>query len=148
MKQNTDYSAYILPVGILLLSYTVLKRIGIIPDKTKEQTETAQLFKDYFSPDYLRQLRKKYKVMIFSPTGAGYIAQQIFEAKGTFNDDEGKLFAAIKAILYKTQVSQIAEIFANKYKKDLAQYLGTFLNAEELQRIYNYFDNLPGGFRK
>ena len=140
MKQ--DYSQYILPVGILFLAYMALKRFGIVKDTAAEQTEQKQLFSDYFSPNFLRNKRN---VKLFSQDGAQYVAAEIFKSKGVFNDDENRLWAAIKNFRYKTQVSQVAGIFANTYKKDLAAYLNSFLNQNELERLYSFTNNLPTG---
>ena len=145
MKQQ-DYSNYILPVGGLLLVYLVAKRFGLVKDTQAEATQQGQLFKDYFSPNYLAQLLKQGgKTMLLTTPGADYIATEIYKSKGIFNDDEGKLYSAIKSFRYKSQVSQVAKVFAAKYQKDLAQYLQTFLNANELNNVYSYTDKLPTG---
>lgn len=144
---KTDYSSYILPVGIMLILYGAAKKFGLIKDAQQEQQQQAQLFAEYFSPNYYLNLKKKKgSVKSYTDQGAKYLAQQFYKSKGVFNDDEGMLYSAVKALQYKTQVSRIALEFNRIYKKDLAQYLSTFLGETELKRIYDYTNNLPTGY--
>jgi hypothetical protein len=143
---KTDYSQYILPIGAIILIAGVLKRFGLLKDTQQEKTEQQQLFSNYFSPNYLQQLYKQGgKTALMTQAKANEVAERIYRSKGFFNDDEGMLYSAIKAFKYKSQVSQVAGVFYVKYKKDLAQYLQSFLNDKELQSVFDYTDNLPTG---
>lgn len=145
MKQ-TDYSQYILPVGALVIVYLVLKRVGLVKDTGQEQRQEEQLFKDYFSPTYLQRMYQTGgRIQLLTQTNVRQIAKDLYDSKGVFNDDEQKLYGTIKRFKFKSQVSQAADVFFTTYKKDLASYLSTFLNDQELQRIYNYLDQLPSG---
>ena len=145
MKQK-DYSSYILPIGALVIAYLVLRRFGIVKDTQKETTETGQLFKDYFSPNFLQSLYSRGgRIQLLTQQQADQIATDLYKSKGIFNDDEQQLYGTIKRFKYQSQVSQAAGVFFKKYKKDLASYLSTFLNETELGRVYNYLDNLPVG---
>lgn len=145
MKQ-TDYSQYILPVGALVIIYLVLKRVGLVKDTGQEQRQEEQLFKDYFSPTYLQRMYQTGgRIQLLTQTNVRQIAKDLYDSKGVFNDDEQKLYGTIKRFKFKSQVSQAADVFFTTYKKDLASYLSTFLNDQELQRIYNYLDQLPSG---
>ena len=145
MKQ-TDYSQYILPIGALVIVYLVLKRIGLVKDTGQEQRQEEQLFKDYFSPTYLQRLYQTGgRIQLLTQTNVRQIVKDLYDSKGVFNDDEQKLYGTIKRFKFKSQVSQAADVFFKTYKKDLARYLSTFLNEQELQRIYNYLDQLPSG---
>ena len=145
MKQR-DYSSYILPIGALVIAYLVLKRFGIVKDTQKETTETGQLFKDYFSPNFLQSLYSRGgRIQLLTQQQADQIATDLYKSKGIFNDDEQKLYGTIKRFKYQSQVSQAAGVFFKKYKKDLASYLSTFLDETELGRVYNYLDALSVG---
>ena len=145
MKTQTNYSSYILPLGILAISYFVLKRIGLIKDSAEEKTKTSQLLSIYWNPNYLKEAAKKNSTKVITQAGANLLADTIYKSKGIFNDNEELFFSAIKEFRYKTQVSQVAEIFRTKYKKDLAAYIQSFLNEKELTQVYTYTDNLPSG---
>lgn len=149
MKEK-DYSSYILPIGGLVLFYLVAVRFGLIKSAGAEMREREQLFKDYFSPMYLASLLKKKgnRVTIFSKDALDKYVKQIYDSKRFYGDDESLFFSVLKRIQYKSQVSQIADAFAKKYKEDLAFFLSNnFLNAEELNRVYEYTDKLPSGLK-
>lgn len=149
MKEK-DYSSYILPIGGLVLFYLVAVRFGLIKSAGAEMREREQLFKDYFSPMYLANLLKKKgnRVTIFSKDALDKYVKQIYDSKRFYGDDESLFFSVLKRIQYKSQVSQIADAFAKKYKEDLAFFLSNnFLNAEELNRVYEYTDKLPSGLK-
>ena len=145
MKKN-DYSTYILPIGGLVLLYFVLQRFGLVKDTVKQQTESEQLFKNYFSPTYLQQLMKQGgRTALMTQNDVARQVKDLYDSKGIFNDDETKLYGAIKRFKYKSQISQVADAFNKKYNKDLAFYLNSFLNESELSRVYDFTDNLPSG---
>jgi len=147
-KQNFDFTPYIIPVGVIVLGYLVLKRFGLVKDTGQEKQEERQQFADYFSPLYIGQLLKsksKAVVQAFKQAEAEKIARLIYDSKGYFDDDEELYFGTIKRFKYKSQVSQVAGKFFDLYKRDLATYIRGFLNEEELKKTYNYLNNLPSG---
>lgn len=146
MAEKNDFSGYILPVGIIGLLYFVASKFGLIPDKQKEQRETGQLFADYTNPRYLQELLKKPgKTALLTQASAQKLAEMIYKSKGIFNDDEEQLYQVVKAFKYKSQISQVAGNFAAMYKKDLAAYLQSFLNENELSKIFDFWQKLPTG---
>lgn len=146
--KNTDYSPYILPVGVLVLGYFVLKRFGIIKDTEKEQKQAGQILTPYFNENYWRELgksKKNARVMLLTTNGLNSITKAIYNGIGTFTDDESAILSAFKRMKYKSQVSQVAGNYRRLYNKDLASHLVDNLNASELNLIYGYTDNLPTG---
>jgi len=90
--------------------------------------------------NYLKKLVKSLDEM----TALRY-AKKIKEAKGRFNDDE-KVIEEIfgKLLLDKVQISQLSKAFWKRYKKDLWQYLISFLSHSELtEYIRKPIRNLP-----
>jgi hypothetical protein len=147
MKQQ-DYSSYVLPIGALVIAYIVLKRFGIIKDTAKETQQTGQILTPYFNENYWQQLGKSRpgaKVMLLTVGGLDAITRAIRKGIGTFYDDESAILAAFKRMKYKSQISQVAGHYRKLYNKDLASHLVENLNAQELNLIYNYTDNLPTG---
>lgn len=80
------------------------------------------------------------------PTGWGSqlitVAKEIYNSKGLFNDDEQMLFNSFNKLRNQAQVSYIAEIF-QKDKRDLTTFLKSFLNDEEMAKLYRIVSNKP-----
>lgn len=135
----------------LFAGYTVFKKIGETFGLVRTQAdEAADALRsaDYMAPAYALNLQKQKKKFYGWPNQkakAESIARAIYESKGVFNDDESKLMGALNQFTYKTQISIVAYYFLKLYKKDLAQFLSTFLSAPELSKLYTKFDKLPSG---
>ncbi len=140
----------LLVVG-LFGGYYVFKKIGETFGLVRtEQDEKADALKvaDYMAPAYALNLQKQKKKFYGFPnqaTTAANIAKRIFESKGVFNDNEAQLMGALNQFTYKTQISIVSYYFLKKYNKDLAQFLSTFLSAQEMAALYTKFDKLPTG---
>jgi len=153
MAESVDYSKYILPVGLLLGGGLVLQKFGLLPsmDSIKNEKAASELDKlPELRPGYAKKQAaemgyKKYSTMLLKPAGALAVAAQLKRAKGIVNDDELGVYSAFKAVRYKTQVSQVAEVFKREYNLDLLEYLRTFLNDKELARVSSLIDGLPPG---
>lgn len=76
------------------------------------------------------------------PTQLKKVANDIINAKGFFNDDENKLYNAFNQIKNQAQMSYVAYIFEQN-KKDLVTFLKSFLNDEELAKVYRIISNKP-----
>ena len=62
-------------------------------------------------------------------------AKSIKNAKGTFSDDEKVIHLIFsKRLKDKTNVASISKTFWNLYKKDMWQYLASFLSQSEMQK--------------
>lgn len=70
------------------------------------------------------------------------IKTEIYNSKGLFNDDEQMLFNAFNKLRNQAQVSYISELFA-KDKRDLTTFLKSFLNDEEMAKLYRIVANKP-----
>lgn len=77
------------------------------------------------------------KVLKLKDDYADQLAQEIYKAKGRYilsNDDEAAVKNVFsKKVKDKVQASNIAQAFFTRYKKDLKQYLQSFLSTSELQ---------------
>lgn len=140
-------------LGVALIGggYIALKKIGELFGVVKSEDDKkadALRSADYMAPAYALNLQKQKKKFYGWPNQkakAESIARAIYESKGVFNDDESKLMGALNQFTYKTQISIVAYYFLKLYKKDLAQFLSTFLSAPELSKLYTKFDKLPTG---
>jgi len=70
------------------------------------------------------------------------IRTEILNSKGVFNDDEEMVFNAFNKLRNQAQVSYIAELF-QKDKRDLTTFLKSFLNTEEMAKLYRIVANKP-----
>lgn len=70
------------------------------------------------------------------------IRTEILNSKGLFNDDEEMVFNAFNKLRNQAQVSYIAELF-QKDKRDLSTFLKSFLNNEEMAKLYRIVANKP-----
>ena len=70
------------------------------------------------------------------------IRTEILNSKGLFNDDEERIYAAFNKLRNQAQVSYIAELF-QKDKRDLSTFLKSFLNTEEMAKLYRIVANKP-----
>lgn len=70
------------------------------------------------------------------------IRTEILNSKGVFNDDEEMIFNAFNKLRNQAQVSYIAELF-QKDKRDLSTFLKSFLNTEEMAKLYRIVANKP-----
>jgi hypothetical protein len=67
-------------------------------------------------------------------------AEKIHDANNFFNDDEDAVYQAF-ANKSAAQVAAIKVAFANKYGKDLDEFLKSFLNEEEYNNVINIIRN-------
>jgi len=70
------------------------------------------------------------------------IAKDIYDSKGLFNDNEEKVFNAFNLLKNQAQVSWVSGIF-QRNKRDLSTFLKSFLNDEEMAKLYRIVANKP-----
>ena len=76
---------------------------------------------------------------------AKHFAAKLFNAKGTFNDDEQAVAQVFKSLKDKTQVASLSGAFYYQYgRRDMWQYLRSFLSDSELKElVYDQVRSLP-----
>lgn len=117
--------------------------------KLQSSVENAELSKDYWNPNYLKQAGTGYNVYLMPEADMRLYSKRIYDAQGTFNDDEEAIYAVFRQMRYKTQVAFLAYWFNKLYKKDLYTFLrdGVF-NKDELATLLTIINKLPTGFVK
>lgn len=157
-KQFQFDNKSILYVGAVVLAWfggrAILKKLNIIKDEQdkKDDELIAQMLKeDYFNPSYADKALATYgNIQGWSGTGADTLAQQIYKAKGIFNDDEDSVFSVFRKCQYKTQVSRIAKAFLSRYNTDMYAYINPstgFLSNDEMLYIVSILNKLPMGVK-
>ena len=121
------------------------KKLGIVKDEAAESLITSLSKVPELDKLYLTKLgdTKVYKYP--SDRSPKEIATAIYNSKGFFKDDKDAFWAAVKRISYRTQLTQVSDLFYRMYQKDLASYISTLLKQEELQRFLDYLNSIPSG---
>lgn len=151
MKQ--DNQTYLIIGGLLLVYIAgnkIFEKIGLTKtpeDKANESLLAKMETENYFDPAYYDERHKKYTLTVLTPESYNNLARNIYNAKGYFNDDEDAVYGAFRAMGAKVQVSQLARTFYNTYKKDLQQFLKSFLSGDEFANIIKITDKLPQGIK-
>lgn len=153
MADNKDYSSYILPVGLVLLLGSIASKFGLIPSaKSTQEAENVDALDlaDYFKGDYPRKYAlskgwQKWSRAELQKPLAQTMVGQLYNAKRIFNDDELSVYSVFKRMRYKTQITQVANLFYLEHKKDLLEYLKSFMSDAELSKIYTIVKDLPAG---
>lgn len=84
-------------------------------------------------------------IQVLDEASAKKLAKTIKKAKGTFNDDEDAVKGVFgKKLRDKTQVASLSKAFYQLYKKDMWQYLNSFLSQSEMKEyVTKYVNRLP-----
>lgn len=160
-KQNIDpfeVGKWILLGSGVFLIYKTLKGLGLIKtgaeaqaEAQEQQAESTNLTIDqntWTKIDFWKKAPKGYTTLLMPVAGANYIAKQVWDSYGTFNDNEEQMQGALKMIRYKTQYSQVADRFVTIYKEDLTLFLKAHFSATELFPVWDHLEKLPSGFVK
>ena len=140
----------LLIVGGLGIAYfgfinPILKKLGVkkdadalAKDEALKKAETSAAF----SPDYWKVAARPKLIFGASPSAA-QVAKEIKDSFGVFNDDESRIYAAVKRARTKTMFSQIVSAYRDLYKADLYSVLKDKLSENELFVIVKYVNGLP-----
>jgi len=145
---TAKYIVYgVVGIAVLAVAYfgiikPILNAVGLTSDK--EDRETGRIQDDLTKESVLTPLlynENKNKVTI-SSAKANTSAVNIYEAKwgGTWglSDKEELAVGAITSAGSLVNVSYIASVFQNLYKRDLFSYLETFLENDNWRSINDY----------
>lgn len=175
-NKNAEMIRVLLPLVVIIIllvaGNSIIKRItgairapfeGLDILDTKEEQEQKKKAQEAvskqeeagnnspFSPNYYKNLQKKGGIWLLTNANATDTAKMIYSSIGFLTDKPEQTLAAFKRCRYRTQVSQVAEIFANRYGVDLLSFINTKLDTTAqkitLGQIINYVNSLPDGRR-
>lgn len=155
-----------LGAAALLAIYKLMQKFGLIQTTAEAKEEQAtnkasgsSTEVDFnnpmlaFNPNYFQTItadiqnkNKKAKVSFELQKGLlnPYdLSNQVYDAKGFFHDDNEKLYSVFRNIQTQFQLSLVAFNFNLKYKKDLLEYIKSFLNSDEIERVFDMVKNYP-----
>lgn len=133
----------------LFIAYKVLQRLGIIKssEEIKEAKELEKNLTNLESSNYWDYNKFLSTIpqgtLVLSQGGASAYADDIWDAKGVFNDDEDKVFAVFRAMKTQSQVASLAKRFNQKYSKDLYTFIRGFFDDTEMITIKKLLDAKP-----
>jgi len=116
------------------------KGTRIIPNKVGK-TRQVPNWNNPFDMNYLNDVRQwlaPKSIVVMDNNTANRYAEELKKAKGTFNDDEAivkEIFS--KKLKDKTNVASLSRAFWLRYKKDMWEYLSSFLSNKEMQTHVN-----------
>jgi len=124
------YFGIIRPVGM---------KFGLIPDRAA--IRRLNKVKDYkgFSPTYARPSK-----VTISQDRALQLAVLAHDGYGTFNDDEGALYAVLQEAGSPDNLSTIAKRYQIRFKSSMGEMFGEALNSsEEIDRVKDILMSYP-----
>ena len=126
-------------VGTVLVAgigWKVSKFLGIIPDFSddrflKNKAVTPQL--------YLDNTDKKN----INGNLAMALASRVYDAKGTFNDNEETLYGSLEQAGSQVNLSYVAYLFYSQYQEGMARYIDDYTSASEKKELLKIVNRLP-----
>lgn len=111
---------------------------------TKQEPNWNSPFDMNYLTDVQKWLAPK-SIQVLDDITAKKYAKIIKEAKGTFNDDEDAVKEVFgKKLRDKTQVASLSKAFYQTYKKDMWQFLNSFLSQSEMKEyVSKHIKRLP-----
>lgn len=112
----------------------ILQKVGVIKTSEEKKTEVAVQTNQTsllspFSPRYWREIKN---AVILKQASSTAMAKIIYDAIGSIYDNETEVYGVFRQLKSKTQVSYLADVFYQKYKVDMYNYLSRNLNATEI----------------
>lgn len=141
-KDTRIFKIVLFGIGLYFI-YRFAQKIGVVKDESdikSEELENAS----FWTADFYRNAAKKgYEPLILTASRSRQLVNDLWDAKGVFNDNEEAVYGIFRSLSTKSQVSFLSERFYNIKGKDLIQWLNGFLSTEELAKIYNIVQKLP-----
>lgn len=161
-NKQLEYGKWAVFIAVLLVLWTILKKFGVVGEKTteeKQEEEATDLnltidFKEWTNPKfYKKPAPNGYIVAVLPMKMMDEIVQNLYDSFsytatsiitfGIVQDNEQKMLANIKKINYKTAYSAVADRYEQIYKEDLTSTLKKYFSEEELYPAWKYLNSLP-----
>jgi hypothetical protein len=143
--QMGGFTVSLLLAGSLYLSYRNQKRDTLtqelLTELRKELNPSTQGLPglDALSKDYLGNLRKSLKsgvsILVMRDKDAAAMADRIYNAFGTFNDEEEKIYQVLRELKDKVQVSQVSAEYEKSYGVSLTEEFTDKLSDSEIKTV-------------
>ena len=153
MAENTDYSKYILPGGLLLIGVTVAQKFGLLPsldsqEKEKKKLAASGLIDSTYVTKLINATKKdssKTGVHLLTSSGANNFAKKIYDAIHWYKNDSAEILSVFRLIEFKSQVSQVAQAFYKLYGYDMYTYLSQKCSDATIASVYDLINSKETG---
>jgi hypothetical protein len=146
MEKIKPYLPYIiLGIAVFYLLNKGAQKLGLTESKEDKQA-AGLLFSKWLNPQTYIDWRKKTGFKIpkqFEDFFIAGITQTIWDSKNFFNDDEEQLYSQFRKIQSKMQFSLISYYFQTQYKRNLGEFLNSFLSSDELLKVKSIINSKP-----
>lgn len=151
-SKQLEYGKWAIFIAVLLVLWTILKKFGVVGEKTteeKQEEEATELnlnidFKDWTNPNFLtKNPPSGYQIALFTMSVTDQIVNGIYDSHGIFNDNEEMMLANLKKIKYKTQYSWVAKRFEQIHGEDMTAWLKNYFSEAELYPAWKYLSSIP-----
>ena len=121
--------------------YKVGTMLGIfqtVQEQQEEQQLQNTLSSNAWLPKFWRDYLAKYgagRVMALTDAAKKRLVQELWDARGWYNDDEDAIYAVFRQMNYQTSLSSLSEAFLKEKNRDLLTWLKDFLSEDELKNI-------------
>lgn len=138
-KGNEGLIAKVAIAGLAYIGivHPLLKAVGLF--KSKEEKAQEQLAQQNatstaspFNPNYYKG---KPGAALLTRAAATSLADSLYSGLGFFNDKEATIYGVFRQLKAKTQVSFLADVFFQKYQRDLYGYLSGSLDDAEMLTV-------------
>ena len=133
VRVTTTIVASVIVIG---LGFKLMKFLGIIPTLVNDRLLKNKSLTGAF---FLSNENDK----TIDGGEAIDIVYDLHDAKGTFNDDESKIYGLLSKAGTKVNLSYVSYLFANQYDVSLASYLDSFLSEAEQKKVVKVINALP-----
>lgn len=121
--------------------YKVGTMLGIFQTAQEQQEEQqlqTTLSSNYWLPKFYTDYLARYgngKVITLTEPAKKQLVQELWDARGWYNDNEGAIYAVFRKMNYQTSLSTLAAAFLKEKNRDLLSWLQDFLSEDELKTI-------------
>ena len=152
MKKSSIDPNVLIKAGIslagLFIVYKLLQKTGLLP--TAESNQATQNLQTLESSNYWNYNDFLQKApgghALLTQAGAAAYVEDLWDATGTFNDDEEAIYGVFRAMRTQSQIAALAKRFNQLKNKDLYGYLKDYLNEAELLTVKKIIDQKPKYF--
>jgi hypothetical protein len=150
-KQSIDPNVVIkygVALAGLFIVYKLGQKLGLFPSKgEKEEKQNLQALEGATIWDYNKFLSSlPAGAKLLTQGGAAAYVDDLWDATGTFNDDEEKIYGVFRAMKTQSQIAALAKRFNQIKNQDLYSYLKNYLNESELLTVKGIIDQKPKYF--
>lgn len=98
-------------------------------------------YKDIFNKSKYKKLQDYLDEKGLTKDDIQKILENIYNAKGTINDDEDIIYSIFRSLPSVFIISVISNLFENQYKTNLKLYLSSFLDNKELDIVHQIIND-------